>query len=57
MNALLNNYASLLINDKVYYLLCHTGQRSYHVTRILNELGYIVVNVFGGIALIPEYYH
>ena len=57
MNTLLNNMNSLLKKDKLYYLLCHTGQRSHYVTKIISEAGYKVVNVLGGIALMPQFYH
>ena len=57
MYALLNNMNSLLTKDKEYYILCHTGQRSYYVTKVLTDFGYKVTNVIGGIALMPEYYH
>ena len=57
MNALLNNIDSLLQKEKHYYILCHTGQRSYYVTSVLSDIGYHVTNVVGGIALMPEFYH
>lgn len=57
MNMLLNNVDSILKKDQKYYILCHTGQRSYYVTNILNDLGYKVINVIGGIAQMPMYYH
>lgn len=57
MYVLLNNVSSLLTKDKEYYILCHTGQRSYYITRVLTDFGYKVINVVGGIALMPEYYH
>ena len=57
MYTLLNNISSILKKDTEYYILCHTGQRSYYVTDILHSLGYIAINVVGGIAQMPEYYH
>ena len=57
MYSLLNNINSLLRKDKTYYILCHTGQRSYYVTKVLLDFSYKAINVFGGIALMPEYYH
>jgi len=57
MYALLNNMNSLLTKNKEYYILCHTGQRSYYVTQVLTNFGYKVINVIGGIALMPEFYH
>ena len=57
MNTLLNNVNSILDKNTLYYILCHTGQRSYHVTKELMGQGYNATNVVGGIALMPEYYH
>lgn len=57
MYPLLNNFKSLLDKDKIHYIICHTGRRSLHVTKILIESGYKAVNVFGGIVLLPEFYH
>lgn len=57
MITLLNNALSLLDREKVYYILCHTGQRSYYVTKVLTENGYRVINVVGGIDLMPIYNH
>ena len=57
MITLLNNALSLLNREKVYYILCHTGQRSYYVTKVLTEHGYRVINVVGGIDLMPIYNH
>lgn len=55
MMTLLNGYKQLLNKDATYYILCHTGQRSYLVTDKLTELGYNVINIIGGIASIEEY--
>lgn len=52
---LLRGYESLLDKDKEYYILCHTGQRSYFVTDTLSKEGYNVINVMGGIASIDEF--
>ena len=57
MYMLLNNIKSILKKDVMYYILCHTGQRSYYVTKLLDELGYLATNVVGGIAQMPEFYH
>lgn len=57
MNALLNNVDSLFDKEKVYFILCHTGQRSYYVTKVLTTKGYKVINVIGGIDLMPIYNH
>ncbi len=51
---LLTSYSSLLRKDVTYYILCHTGQRSYYVTNFLDEKGYKVVNIVGGIDLLPQ---
>lgn len=56
IRVLLNNYKDILKKEQTYYLLCHTGQRSYYLTSVLSKLGYDVVNVYGGIALMDEYY-
>jgi len=57
MNTLLNNMSSILKKDQEYYILCHTGQRSYYVTKTLHDLGYLAINVIGGIAQMPQYNH
>lgn len=56
MLVLLNNFSDILDRNQEYYILCHTGQRSYYVTKVLTEAGYNVINVFGGISLMDEYY-
>ena len=57
MITLLNNADSIIRKDQTYYILCHTGQRSYYVTKVLSDLGYIVTNIIGGIAQMPEFYN
>ena len=57
MNMLLNNISSILKRDQEYYILCHTGQRSYYVTKTLQDLGYLAINIIGGIAQMPRYNH
>jgi len=57
MYTLLNNFQSVLDKAKIYYIICHTGRRSLYVTEILIKSGYKAINVFGGIALLPEFYH
>ena len=32
-----------------YAVMCHSGVRSFHVAKYLNSLGYIALNVVGGI--------
>jgi rhodanese-related sulfurtransferase len=56
MIVVMNNYIDILKKDQIYYILCHTGQRSYYLTKMLTEQGYNVVNAFGGITLMDEYY-
>jgi rhodanese-related sulfurtransferase len=55
MMILLRNPDSFLSKDKQYFILCHTGQRSYHTCQELQEQGYKVINIIGGIASIDEY--
>lgn len=50
MNDLLRNYKTLLQKNEQYFIICHTGKRSYFVTDYLTKEGYNVVNVLGGIA-------
>ena len=56
MIVVMNNYKDILKKDQKYYILCHTGQRSYYLTKMLTEQGYNIVNAFGGITLMNEYY-
>lgn len=56
MMVVMNNYKDILKKDQEYYILCHTGQRSYYLTKLLTEQGYNIVNAFGGITLMDEYY-
>ncbi|MBU1020529.1 MAG: rhodanese-like domain-containing protein [Firmicutes bacterium] len=55
-NTLLRTFPQTLDKNTVYYILCHTGQRSYYVTKILTENGYMAVNVLGGIRAMKKYY-
>lgn len=55
LNSLLMNAQTLLDKNQTYYILCHTGQRSYYVTDTLTKLGYSVINVVGGITSIDEF--
>jgi len=55
MYTLIKNHERFLSKDEYYYLLCHTGQRSYLTTEILQELGYNIINVVGGIAQMDKY--
>ena len=56
MIVIMNNYKDILKKEQKYYILCHTGQRSYYLTKILTERGYNIINAFGGITLMDEYY-
>ena len=38
-----------LDKEKRYAVICHSGVRSLHVANYLNSLGYIALNVVGGI--------
>jgi len=55
MRTLLLEQNKLLDKDKTYYILCHTGQRSYYVCDELTKRGFKVVNVIGGITSIDQY--
>ncbi len=55
MKTLLTHFESLLDQTQQYFIICHTGQRSYYVTDYLSKQGYNVVNVVGGISMIPEF--
>ncbi|MBN2604943.1 MAG: rhodanese-like domain-containing protein [Bacilli bacterium] len=56
INMLLRVYQEILDINTTYYILCHTGQRSYYATKILTEAGYMAVNVLGGIRAMKKYY-
>ena len=55
MQVIMNNFIDILKKDQEYYLLCHTGQRSYYVCDELTKQGYNVINIVGGIASIDQY--
>lgn len=55
MNTLLKSPETLLDKKQTYYILCHTGQRSYYVTDHLTKMGYQIINIIGGIASIEKY--
>ena len=52
MNILIMFHAELLNQQETYYILCHHGRRSYTVTEYLQNNGYDVINVIGGIDLV-----
>lgn len=56
MQVVLDNFKDILKKNQEYYILCHTGQRSYYLTNVLSQYGYTAINVYGGIALMDEYY-
>lgn len=55
MNSLIKDPGSYISKSETYYILCHTGQRSYYVTDYLSEKGFNVVNIIGGISSIEKY--
>ena len=55
MNTLLQVPESFLKKDELYFIICHTGQRSYYVVDTLRQIGYNVVNIIGGISSIEKY--
>ena len=48
MNKILQNIEQL-DKEKRYAVMCHSGVRSLYVSNYLNSLGYIALNVVGGI--------
>jgi rhodanese-related sulfurtransferase len=48
MGKLLDIPNKYLIQDKTYYIMCHSGSRSSSACRILRKQGYQVINVAGG---------
>ena len=55
LNTLLKD-PNIFINKKeTYFIICHTGQRSYYVTDYLTKMGYNVVNIVGGITAVEKY--
>ena len=55
-NTLLRTYQELLDKDTIYYILCHTGQRSHYITKFLTQEGYNAINVLGGIRIMKKHY-
>lgn len=43
------NNLNKIPKDREIYILCRSGRRSYEVASYLNELGYDVINLSGGI--------
>lgn len=50
LHELLDSPEDYLEEDKEYYILCRAGRRSFMAAIELQELGYDVVNVTGGIS-------
>ncbi len=55
MYTFINNFRDLLKKEDTYYILCHHGQRSLYVTKILVENGYDAINIFGGVDLVNRF--
>lgn len=53
MSELLQDPEEFLNKEIPYYLICRSGARTFQVTEYLNNLGYHVINVEGGML---EYY-
>lgn len=49
MNNLLDKPEQYLNKDAEYYIMCQSGMRSSRTSKVLNKLGYKVINVSGGI--------
>lgn len=50
MKELLNNHDEYLNKEDEYYIMCHSGARSSTAASLLQEEGYKVINVGGGIS-------
>ncbi|WP_297637166.1 rhodanese-like domain-containing protein [uncultured Clostridium sp.] len=50
MNELLQYPEEYLNENDEYYILCHSGARSYRTCDELNAMGYKVINIHGGFA-------
>lgn len=48
MGELLDHPEKYLKKEETYYLLCRSGTRSKNTCKVLDKLGYDVVNVSGG---------
>ena len=47
-NDLIYNHKNYLEKNKTYYIYCNLGNESKRVCEILSNLGYDVINVYGG---------
>lgn len=50
MNQLLNSPEKYLKKNETYYMMCQSGMRSTRTVKALQEKGYHVINVKGGMA-------
>lgn len=50
MGKLLSNPEKYLKKDEKYYMMCQSGMRSMRTVKALQEKGYNVINVKGGMA-------
>ena len=50
INKVIRDYESILSKEETYYVICHTGQRSYYITDYLTKKGFKVFNIIGGIS-------
>lgn len=48
MGKLLDNPDKYLNKEKEYYIMCQSGMRSSRTSKTLNNIGYNVINVSGG---------
>ena len=55
MRDLLTKTSHYINKAETYYIICHTGQRSYYVCDELTKQGYNVINIVGGIQSIDEF--
>lgn len=49
MDELASNADKYMSKDKTYYLLCRSGRRSDMTCKVLEQEGYDVINIAGGI--------
>lgn len=56
MGDLLNMPQRYLKNDETYYIICQSGMRSMRTVKALQEKGYKVINVNGGMSAYQQIY-
>ncbi len=49
MMGLIANHENFLDKNETYYIMCQSGGRSFQVASRLEQLGYSVINLEGGI--------